>query len=311
MDFVIPSVVTYDMDGRAHVAEVAKSILAQDRLLRDALVVVQKVFPDLELSGLEITVREVSHASPFRTMLVAFAAGVYSPGLGEDMPDILQALTDGRIDVPDSYDSFVSIILLVLAIYGIDKVRAKLFPSAEEKALAAEKERLLASAANKASVTRGAMREAVESVVGKRAGTVSKAAIDLLGPAKRHKARAIMSGGEHISEAAIEAMPSDVDLAAYEPPTKAEPLEGAVVKFRAHDLDKGKNWAATIEDVSPDRKPLHLAPDVRPEPLFGKRAVRADVIVTSLRDPDGDYIPSLYYLTKVYDDDAETSARAG
>lgn len=310
MDFVIPNVVTYDMDGRASVAEVAKSILAQDKLFRDALVVVQKVFPDLELSGLEITVREVSHASPFRTLLVAYALGVYSPELGEDMPDILQTLTLGHVNVPDSYDSFVSIIILLLAIYGIDKVRAKLWPSAEESALTAEKERLLESASEQASVPRGAMREAVEGVVGKRAGSVSRAAIDLLAPAKRHGARSIKTGMELISQAAIEAVPSDLDLAQYEPPSKVEPLEGATVKFRAHDLDKGKNWAATIEDISPDRRPLHLAPDVPSEPLFGKRAVKADVLVTSIRDPDGDYIPSLYYLTKVYDDEPAPSSRA-
>lgn len=302
MDFIVPSQVIYDFDGRATVAEVAKSLVAQDRLLREALAVVQELFPDLELSGIEIAVREVSHASPFRSTLWAFAAGVYSTPLGEEMPDVLNSLTGGRIDVADGSEAFVSLIVLLIAIWVADRVRAKMFPDAAEQVLAMQRERLLVEASNGASVHRGAMKEAVETVIAKRPGVIRKAAIDFLAPAKRHHARSIRAGQGEITEEAIKALPSDVEVAQYEPPTQVDTLEQTTVKFRAHDLDKGKNWAATIEEVSMDRRPLHLAPDVRPDSLFERREVRADVLVTSVRNDDGDYIPTFYFLTKVYDD---------
>ncbi len=131
-----------------------------------------------------------------------------------------------------------------------------------------------------------------------------RASADFLEPAKRHKANSVSSGGTEIGRRAIEAMPSDIDLAQYEPATEVDLLEGVVVQFRAHDLDKNKAWAATITDVSPLRRPLHLAPDVRPEQLFERKEVRADVLVTSVLDAEGDYTPNLYYLQKVYDEDA-------
>lgn len=302
MDFVVPSEVVYDFDGRATVAEVAKSLIAQDRLLREALGVVQELFPELELSKIEVAVREVSHASPFRSNLWAFAFGVYSTPLGEEMPDILNSISGGRIDVAPSSEAFVSLIVLLLAIWMADKVRAKLFPDAGEQVLALERERLLQEASTGASVHRGAMKEAVETVVARRPGALRKAAMDFLAPAKRHHARAITAGGGEIGKAAIAAVPSDADLAQYEPPTEVDALENVVVHFRAHDLDKEKNWAATIEEISSDRRPVHIAPNVPRESLFERREVRADVLVTSVRNNDGDYIPSFYFLTKVYDD---------
>lgn len=302
MDFIVPSQVIYDFDGRATVGEVAKSLLAQERLFREALAVVQQLFPDLELSGIEVAVREVSHASPFRSNLMAYAFGVYSTPLGEEMPDVLNSLTGGRIDVADGSEAFVSLIVLLIAIWMADRIRSKLFPDAAEQVLAMERERLLVEAANGASVHRGAMKEAVETVIAKRPGAIRKATVDFLNPAKRHHAQSIQAGSGAISEAAIKALPSDVEMAQYEPPTQVEELEGVTVKFRAHDLDKERNWAATIEDVSPDRRPLHFAPNVRKDALFERREVRGDVLVTSVRNNDGDYIPSFYFLMKVHDD---------
>jgi hypothetical protein len=304
MDFVVPNEVVYDFDSRASVSEIAKSLVAQDRLLREALAVVQQIYPNLELSQIEITVREVQHASPFKSRIVAFAFGVYSTPLSEDMPDILEALSGGTIDVADNVDSFVNIIVLLLAIYFGEKIRLRFFPTDEEKALGAEKERLLMAAANGAHVPRGTMKDAVEHVANKRPGAIGKAAIDFLTPAKRHHARAIRSGREAIRQEAIEALPSDAEMAMYQPPTHTDELERTLVQFYAHDLTRPKKWAAVIQDASPERLPLHLAPHLKPEPLFARREVLADVVVTSVRSDAGEYVPTLAILTNVYDEDA-------
>lgn len=304
MDFVVPSQVVYDFDGRASVTEVSKALIAQERLLREALLVVQQIYPNFELTKVDVAVRLVSHASPFKTYLAAFVAGMYSTPLGEDMPDILEFMTNGAIDVSDKYDSFVSIIVLLLAIHFADKVRMRFFPSDEERVLQIEKERLLVAAADGAHVSRGAMKEAVEHVANKRPGVIAKAAIDFLTPAKRHHARSITVGPETVGKAAIEALPSDAEMAMYQPPTQTDELERTPVKFYAHDLERPKKWAAVIEEISPQRLPLHLAPHIKPEPLFARRQVLADAIISSVRNDEGDYIPSLAILTKVYDDDA-------
>lgn len=306
MDFVIPNEVGYDFKDRISVSEAAKSILAQDRLFREALAVLQRVYPNLELQKIDVAVREVSHASPFRSVLVAYAVGVYSSEIGSDMPDILQTMTGGYVDVPDNVDALVSLIIVIMLICVLDKIRAKYFPDASEQLLALEKqrERLIEATANGAHVSQIAVTQSVEQVMSKRPGTIERASLDLLRPAKRHHAKALTVGHQRIESATIEALPSDAEMAMQEPQTQAEELERVIVRFRAHDLDKEKRWAATIDEVSQERLPLHLAPYIQKDGLFQRKEVLADVLTTYVRDDKGEYNPTLYLLTRVYDADA-------
>jgi hypothetical protein len=299
MELTIPHSVVYDFKGRATVQEVAKSIIAQDRLVREALAILEEVFPDLAFERPVVSIRALSQESPLRTLLVTIVVASYSPALGEDVPDILNTLFG--VNVPDGYDSIVSVLVLLIAIWGVERVWSKLFPGKPSpEALEKERERLSVEASNRAAVTQDHLEEAVERVLQKRKRSVMKASADFLEPAKRHKAETVSVGKTAIGRPAIDAMPSDVELAQYEPATEIQELENVVVHFRAHDLDKNKAWAATIEDVSPIRRPLHLAPDVRPEQLFDKKEIRADVLVTYVLDPEGEYVPSLYYLQQVH-----------
>jgi hypothetical protein len=306
MELTIPNSVVYDFEGRATVQEVAKSIIAQDRLVREALAVLEEVFPDLTFEKPIVSIRAVSQDSPLRTTLEALVVAAYSPELGQDMPDILEVLFGSK--VLGKYDSVVDVLVLLIAIWGVEWLYHKLVPGKNEPDLRKERDRLLEDASRQASVTEDHLEEAVEKVLQKRKRTVMKASADFLEPAKRHKASAVVSGTTAISKTAIDAMPSDIDLAQYEPATEIQTLQNVAVHFRAHDLDRNKAWAATIEDVSPLRRPLHLAPDVRPEQLFDKKDIRADVLVTYTLDPDGEYVPSLYYLQKVHNDNAAGSA---
>lgn len=302
MDLVIPHSVTYDFDGRASVSEVAKSLVAQEKMVRDALAILEQVFPNLSFEKPTVSVREVTQSSPLRTYLTTAVIAVYGQELGEDVPDILDTLFG--MDVPDGYDSIVSVLVLLIAVFGAEWLWRKIATEVKDlRQLRAERARLLKLAADQASVTEDHLEEAVERVLSKHKRSVMKASADFLEPAKRHKARTVSVPGAEIGEEAIKELPSDVDLAQYQPPTEVQEIEGAIVRFRAHDLDKNKAWAATIDEVSPHRRPLHLAPDVRPEQLFERAEVRADVLVTSELDAEGEYVPTLYYLQKVYDDE--------
>lgn len=300
MDIVIPHFIEYDFNGRASVAEVAKSLVAQDKLVREALFVLEELFPNLSLEKPVIAVRAVSQDSPLRTNLEALVVAAYATELGKDVPDILNTLFG--VDVPDRYDSIVSVLVLLIAIWGIDWLRVKLFPGKKAPDIANERERLLTLAANKAEVTHDHMEEAIERSLQRKKRSIMKASADFLEPAKRHNATAVKTRGAEIGQRAIAEVPSDVELAQYDPPTDVREFVNVVVRFRAHDLDRNKAWAATIDEVSPYRRPLHLAPDVRPEQLFERTEVVGDVLVTSNLDNEGEYVPTFYYLQRVHDD---------
>lgn len=302
MDVVVSHRVDYDFAGRATVAEVAKSLVAQERLLHEAFTVLEELFPDLSITPPTVLVRAVAQDGPLKTVMEAMAVAAYVPELGQDMPDILNTLFG--IDVPDRYDSIVSVLVLLIAIWGIDWLRARLFPGRKEKQLEEERQRLLQEAANRASVHEDHLEEVVERVLARRKQTIIKASADFLEPAKRHQAHSVSSGGASIAEQAIAAMPSDIEMAQYEPPREVQELKQTLIRFRAHDLDRNKAWAATIDAISPKRCALHFAPHVQPEALFERSAVVGDVIATLELNAAGEYAPTLYYLQKVYDDPA-------
>lgn len=312
MEFRIPSEITYDFDGRATVGEVAKSLVAQEKIFREALLVIEECFSEIEIEHVSVSVREVIQNSPLRHRLDGFILAAQSPGLTEDMPaDIIQTIFG--IDVPDSYDSFVTLILLVVGLWGAEKVIQRLKRAKDEyeqrkmeereRILAEERRRLTEDAARLASIPEDQLVEAITKVLSKRQVTIGNQAMDLLGPARRHRAKAVKApGGAEIGSDAISALPSDIEMASHKPPTDTESYDGVTVKFYAHDLENPKKWAASIAEVAEGRRALHLAPDIDAEGLFTRDKVKADVFVTSVLDSDGEYQPSVYYLARVYDE---------
>jgi len=301
MDFEVPNSLVFDMEGKLSVSEAARALLAQERLVREAFSVVEALYPGLELHKVRLAVRSIAQESPYRSLLVAFVVGVYSGEIGSDMPDIIQTISGGALDVPDNWDALVSLIVLATLIILGDKIRAKYWPDASEQILKREKQRLLAEAAAAAGVPAREIERQIEANASKHPALITNSAMDLLSPAKRHHAKAIIIGSGGIPKDAIEAMPSDADMAAFSPPTQVEELEGTIVQFQAHDLTKPKRWAAVVPEAFPQRLALHLAPHLDPDALFEKKEVVGDVVVTLVRNDHGNYDPSHYVLTRVLD----------
>lgn len=312
MELRVPAQFTYEFDGRATVGEVAKALTAQEKLFREAILVLEECFPELDVEHVTVVVREVSQNSPLRYRLEGMLLAAVQEGLMDDMPvDLLNTLFG--VDVPDSYDSFVSVLILIVGLWGAEKVIQRLKRAKEdldkkklekrEKALADERRKLTEEAARKISIPEDQLIEAVTAVLSKRPVTIGNQAMDFLSPARRHNASAVTTpGGAEISKAALDALPSDVEMARHKPPTQTEPYEGVTVKFFAHDRENPKRWAASIAEVSEGRKALHLAPDIDAEKLFTRDKVKADVLVTYVLDAEEEYQPTVYYLARVYDD---------
>lgn len=302
MDFVVPNSLAYDMDDRLSVAEASKALLAQERLVREALAVVEVLYPGLELQQIKVGVRSVVQESPYRSMLLAFVAGIYSGEIGADMPDLIETITSGAIDVHDNWDALVSLIVMAILIVMGDKVRAKYWPDASEQILARERDRVLAEASEVSGKSPREIENAIDKKTSQHPVLIGNSAMDILTPAKRHHARAIDVGGARMGEEAINAIPSDAEMAMFDPPTQVEELEHTLVQFEAHDLRKPKRWAAVVPDAFPQRLPLHLAPHIDPTALFQKREATGDIVMTLVRNAEGGYDPTHYVLTKVQDE---------
>lgn len=304
MDFVVPNSLAYNMEGKLSVAEASRALLAQERLVREALAVVEVLYPGLELHKVNVAVRSVVQESPYRSVLLAFVAGVWSSEIGADMPDLIQTITGGAVDVPDNWDALVSLIVMAILIILGDRVRAKYYPDASEQILAREKQRFLEEAAALSGASPREIENAIEQKTSQHPSLITNSAMDILGPARRHHAQSMSVGDQQIPQGAISAIPSEADMAMFDPPTQVEELESTLIQFQAHDLTKPKRWAAVVPEAFPQRLPLHLAPHIDPQALFQKKEVMGDIVVTLVRGDDAGYEPTHYVLTKVNDADA-------
>jgi hypothetical protein len=301
MEISIPHEVTYEFPGKAPVSDVARSLLAQERLIRDALDVFENCFPAIKFESISVTVSEVQQKSPLRELLQAIIIASYQEELSGEVPALIQNLFG--LSVSDSYNGVVTVLVLCIAVYGIDWIADRVFATKSKPELAAEKEKLLGTAAEMAGVSADRLDATIQGQLGgARKRSVMKASSDLIMPAKRNKATEIRGlGGAVISQEFIRAAPSDVDLAQYEPDTEDYLVENVLIKFHRHDIDRTKDWAATVDVISRKRKTLHLDPIMDAEKLFDRKSVRGDVLVTSERNADGEYTPVLYRLVRVYD----------
>lgn len=314
MEIRVPAEFEYRFEGRATVSEVAKSLNAQEKLFREAIHVIEACFPQLQVEDINVVVRLISQDSPLRYRLEGMLVAAFQDGLLEDMPvDILHTVFG--IDVPDSYDSFVSMLVLIIGLWGAEKVIQRLKRAKDEfdkwqmdkreQTLLDERRKLVAEAARRVSISEDQLEEALTLVLSKHPVSVGNQSWDFLSPAKRHKAAAVVTAsGTQIGKDALDALPTDIEMASHKPPTQTEPLEAVTVKFFAHDRENPKRWAASIAEVAEGRRALHLAPDIDAETLFTRDKVKADVLVTYVLDSEENYQPTVYYLARVYEEPA-------
>jgi hypothetical protein len=63
--------VTYTNSGRVPVADVAASLLANEKMMREALYALQDMLPGLEITDIEVVFRRASSDSPLQEALEA------------------------------------------------------------------------------------------------------------------------------------------------------------------------------------------------------------------------------------------------
>jgi len=302
LQITLPHEITYDFDGRASIPEIVASLSAQERLVKEAAHVFAACFHGLEVSELRVALREVQQESPLKELLSLSLVLAFQDDLEHEVPEIVTNLTG--VQIPDQYDSLVTVFVMIAAIYGASFIYEKFKKGHAAKSIPNDYDKLINVAGDYINVPADEVRNAVEQTLGKsKKQAIARASKDFFLAAKRNGARAIKSSaGFEISKGTIEEFPSDVDMEGFEPESEEYLLEGVVVEFHAHDRDvKTRGWAAVVPDVSERRTRLHIDPTIETEGLFVRSSVKGDVLVFSVQRDNGEYEPKLYYLQNVYD----------
>ncbi len=297
----LPHEVTYELDEHVIVNEVAASLLAQERLFREAMSLLISCLPGANLEKVTIEFQSVTQQSPLKEMLAAALYLTFQNDLEEEVPQLIHDMTG--YELPSQYDTLATVLVMLIAIYGISALHKRIAGNGNPKSLKRDFALLLDKVAKDMNVSPEVIEEKIANRFnGNKRNNIIKSAKAFFTPAKRYNAKAITSSkGDMISRDAIQETPSEIDEAIFEPEMEEFELHDTNVEIRAHDRDRSKaGWYGIIQEVSSKRTKMHVASSIDPEMIFEKTSIRGSVLVVREANDDGEMVPKLYYLQSIH-----------
>jgi len=308
----LPHFVEYDVEGRPSITALAESLVANERLAKEAILLLEAYIPGLTVETTSVSVRRITQDSPLKQAFVVAIVAAFQPRLERDVPSIIADLTGHTL--PEQYHSLVTILVLMIAVYGISKTVEVLFQGRKKGALDENYRSLTVVAGDLFHVTPDTIDAAVRArYSGKKPAQIGSFVRGFFAPtAGRPGSRIIGSPGIEIGSEALAQIPQ---LAL---PDTIEPAEKTDTQFEydkrivihAMDRDRGKfGWAGHIPDLFQERVPMKLDKSIDPQSLFTKTEVVGDVLIVYDLNDAGERTPSEIHLLRLKDHPARPKRR--
>lgn len=294
--------VQYDIPGHSSVAAIAESLIANERLVKEATLLLEAFVPGLIVESSTVSVRRVVQESPLQQTFVVALVAAYQRQLERDVPKIITDLTG--IEVPDQYHTLLTVLVMMVAVYGISKAIELLFPSRGKDELEKNYRSLVVVAGDLIQTPPNEIETAVRSrYSGKKLSQITSLVRGFFAPtAGREHAKIMGPAGVEIGAPALSQIPQ---LAI---PETVEDTEKTDTQFEyskrivihAMDRDRGKlGWAAHIPSLFDDRVPMKLEKGIDPLSLFGKKQIIGDVLIVYRVDEADNRVPSEVHLLRI------------
>lgn len=291
----------YEIDESPSIGEIIATLEANDYLLRQAGDVLERCLRGLEIQRATVAVRSISQESPLRELFAFAVVMTFQKRLEHEVPQLIEKITGAPVS--GEYDALVTVLVMLIAIYGISAAFKKIFPGREPKHLNEEYTRLISVAGDYINVTPNQIDAAVrETVDGPKRRSTELAARRFFSPVQGRKNRGIRGpGSASISEEAIAEVPLDAIAVEDEGAKTDTKFENDVqVTLHAADRDRAAyGWAGHIPGIVDTRVRMQVDKSINPEQLFGRKAIRGDVLIVYDITPEGDRIPKEFHLLAI------------
>jgi hypothetical protein len=110
----------------------------------------------------------------------------------------------------------------------------------------------------------------------------------------------IKIGRKIIETDLVSEIPTDAEIESANVPEIGRPMADVLIELHAQDMDRAKQgWAGVVPEISPRRLRIEIEPPIKPELIYMKSKIRADVMLISHKRPDGSYQPSVIHVLDV------------
>ncbi len=284
------------------VTALAQSLISNEKLAKEAVLLLEAYIPGLVIEATAVSVRRVSQDSPLKQAFVVAIVAAFQPKLERDVPAIITDLTGYQI--PPHYNTLITVLVMMIAVYGISKVIDLLFPGRKKGALDENYSALTVVAGDLIQVPASTIDAAVRArYSGKKPSQISSFVKGFFAPAAGQPGAKIVGGhGIEITPAAIAQIPQLAlpEIVEEEEKTESQFENNQRIIVHAMDRDRGRSgWAGHIPALFEDRVPMKLDKSIEPETLFTKTEVTGDVLIVYKENDAGVRSPSEIHLLRI------------
>lgn len=313
MESSLRHVIEYDVESYPTVSALAESLIANERLVKEAVLLLEAFAPGLIVENTTVSVRRIVQESPLKQMLVAAIVTAVQPKLIADVPKIVTDLTGHEI--PEQYHTLLTVLVMVIAVYGISKAIELLFPARKKTELDESYRSLTYVAGNLIQLPSTTIDTAVRARYGDRKPSqIASMVRGFFAPTAGKPDSAIVGAGSvEIGPMALAEIPqlSMPETVEAEERTGTQFENNKRIIIHAMDRDRGRmGWAGHIPDLFEDRIPMKLDKSIKPETLFTKTDVIGDVLIVYNVDDAGNHTPKEFHLLRIKDTPRSKRRRA-
>lgn len=292
-----PYQVIYQTTSLVPILDVIDSLEGNLALVKETSDLLESCVDGLKIHDINLVVAEISDGS-LKEIMFATLFLTYQSELTQEVPGMIEKLLG--VDIPDSYDSMVTVATMVLLYYTVDFVFRRVNHAVSSVESRSQLDALISDLSNTCNVPEEKIRKTLaERYKTGRLRAIAGAAAKFFRPSKNQDNAPIRMGRRIIPREVAREMPFTFSKRVLRGETNRM-LENVKINLVAHDLHRTKQgWSGIIEGLSPERKPLYVFPPVRPEQIFTRTSVVGDVIAIMARDDNGEYQPAVYHLIRV------------
>lgn len=294
----IPFGLTYETSQATPISEVIAALRATELAIGEGIALLPSLVDGLEISSDSVHVRMLSQQSPLRELFCVALVIAFQDRLGKVVPPMTESLLG--IDVPQEYESVLTICVMVVIFYGCGFVKDALAAKIEDTQLRRILDGLIEEMASVTGKPAGDIRKILNARYSKP--KLVKRLIEItrgvFRPSQIDSSAPVRFDRRLVSEEVVREVPL---LPTGKDPAfnRYEPMNDVVLDIHAQDRDReASGWAAVPQGVSDRRLKLKLQPPITTAELWGKDRVTADVVLVSKLTATG-FSPSEIHLTRV------------
>ncbi|OCJ63711.1 hypothetical protein A6U97_14750 [Agrobacterium tumefaciens] len=295
----VPLSITYETAGSTPIVDVIAALHAADAAIEDAISLLPSLIDGVHIENSQINVRLLSQQSPLRELLLVTLLVAFQDDLNKEIPPMLEDIF--KTNIPDSYDSIVTVVTMVVLFYGAAFLKDAAIKAVEDGALRHQVDSLISQLADSTGKSEEEIKRIFDTKYGKPAPVrrLARAVRGFFIPSQREGGAPVTFDRKTIDRDVVREVPYPQEFAAKEDFEKYQPINDVVLDIHAQDKDKvSVGWAAVPRGITEKRLRMKIIEPITANDLWNKDTIRADITLIHHLAADG-YVPAEIHLIRI------------